>query len=372
MLVVFAFCGAVFACQYNVRDIGFVDLNHSVYRLHVFLGQEHTDLGEDVQRVLLDGLDRTNVVGERVLPWTKEGPDRPERLPAVVLVSPRGQSLTLPLDTPGRTVLESLSELVTQLTRSEFRANLLAQTSEHFAVVLLIESGNADENQQAALTAETACMQLAQQMTFMPKPVKSPPVLVRLSSEDAAQQRVFLWELGTDPDNGPHVAILYGRLRTMGPVLKGADITQETLTAYLAVIGADCECDLDRQLLHRPMLAHHWPRPLYEAMTESLGFDPEHPEVKMEISQILAAHGPGGTEELQVPDVTFGYEEVVIGEVPEVLETAPVDVESPERPTLPVADSITPSGKRPLYIVLAAGLAVIVTGLAIAGTRKRR
>jgi len=388
LLAVLGLCGTGLACQYNVRDIGFVDLNQSLYRLHVFLDQGRAPLRDQIQGLLHDGLDRTNVVGEVVSPEIQgERPDAPEPLPAAVLVSPRGRSLTLPLATPGQTVLETLSDLVTQLARSELRTNLLAKAVEHFAVVLLVESENAVKNRQAALTVETACMQISQQMTFMPKPVKSPPVLVRLSQEDAAQHRVFLWELGVTPKTGPTAAILYGRLRSMGPVFTAEDVTEETLSAYLAVIGADCECDLDRQLLHGPMLAHHWPRPLYETVTASLGFDPEHPQVKMEISQILAAHGTGTAENLQIPDVTFGYQEIVIETVTEdgamdgssqreslgtndVPEVNVADKEPSIKRVAPLAESITPSGKWPLYSLLAMAAVIIVTGVAIA--RKRR
>jgi hypothetical protein len=250
----------------------------------------------------------------------------------------------------------------------------------HFAVVLLIESDEPQKNQQATLAIETSLMQIAQQMAFMPKRIQAPPVLVRLTPEDAVQHHPFLRELGIQDRSAPATMILYGRLRTMGPVFFGEDITDKTLTAYLSVIGADCECDLDRRLLHTPMLIHHWPRPMYEAATEALGFDPEHPEVKMEISQIIADHGPVDTGDLKIPEVAFGYQEFVIDDSTMPLaesdgahldtSVTAADNRTPEKRVHPLALPITPSGKLPLYGLFALACAVIVTGIIIV-CRKR-
>jgi len=128
------------------------------------------------------------------------------------------------------------------------------------------------------------------------------------------------------------------------------------------------------------MLAHHWARSMYEATTEALGFDPENPQVKMEISQIITAHGSVGTGELQRPDVTFGYEEFVIEDLP-VSETAAQDInhdpevvvvenELPQKRSEPLAEAITPSSKWPLYSLFAMAAAVILTGIIIALKRR--
>jgi hypothetical protein len=386
LLIGLLLTAAVCACQYNVRDIGFVDLKHSTTRLYVFLADDTPEGRASVQTLLNDQLYETTVAAELMLPTSKNAAvDTPEHLPAVVLVSPRGRSLVIPLDTPGKTLLENLSDLTTQLTRSSFKTSLLAQAAKHFAVALLIESDVAIKNQQASLTLETSFMHITQQMAFMPKRIQSPPVRVTLTPEEAVQHRVLLWELGIEPNKAPAVAILYGRLRTMGPVLVSEDISEDTLSAYLGVIGADCECDLDRRLLHTPMLAHHWPRSMYEAVTESLGFDPEHPEVKMEVSQIITAHGPVRTGELPLPQVTFGYQEFTLDDSAQTLETtgqtevtaeevpetpgvqAP-DNERPQKRPEPEAEPITPSSPWLFYVIVA--VVILATGTWIA--RKRR
>lgn len=372
----FLLSGTVFACQYNVRDIGFVDLDQSTARLTVFLEDAQPDLCVSLRALLDEAMYETNVSGALVLP-ASEVPaiTTPAHLPAAVLVSPAGQSLVIPLDIPDKSLVQTLSELTTQWIRSPVKTDLLVQAAGHFAVVLLIESDDAQKNRQAALAVETALMHVTQQMAFMPKRIESPPVLVRLTAEEAVQNDLLLWELGVTPDSAPAAAILYGRLRRMGPVLFREDITEETLTAYLGVIGADCECDLDRRLLHTPMLSHHWPRSLYESVTEGLGFDPEHPEVKMEISQIITAHGSAATGDLQIPNVTFGYQEFMIEDLPPVstesgdAHLAAVDHKRPEGRVPPLAVQITPSGKWPLYSLLVLAGAVLVTGIIIARRR---
>ena len=374
------------ACQYNVRDIGFVDLEQSTYRLYVFLAEDTADLRRELQLPLAETLDSTNVTAQLVSPGSRiEGIATPEQLPAAVLVSPRGPSLVLPLEAAGQGVSQSLADFTQRLVHSSFRTDLLSQAATRFAVVLLVESDDSQKNRLATLTVETSFMHITQEMAFMPKRIQSPPVMVKLTRREAAQHSLFLWELGVAPGSDPAVAILYGRLRTMGPVLTAEDISEENLNAYLGVIGADCECELDRRLLHTPMLAHHWPRAMYEAATEALAFDPENPEVKMEVSQIIAAHGPARAGELQRPDVTFGYQEIVLEETPvpdhadnaiqaephdpnDVSRAAVVDNGPTEKRIVPVA--ITPSDRRPLYGLVAVAAAVIVTGIIIVRRKK--
>lgn len=373
--------GTAIACQYNVRDIGFVDLGQSTTQLYVFLAEDQVDHRDELQSILNKTLDETNIMAELVWPGSQiDNIDGPKLLPAAVLVSPRGQLLTMLLDAPGKTVSQTLTELTTQLAHSLLKTDILKQVSDRFAVVLLIESDDALKNRQAALTVQTSLMHIEQQMIFMPKRIQSPPVMVTLTADEAAQHETLLWELGVALHNEPTVAILYGRLRIMGPALTAEDITEETLNAYLGVIGADCECDLDRRLLHSPMLAHHWPRAMYEATTEALGFDPENPEVKMEISQIITSHASVGTGELQRPDVTFGYEEFVIEDIPVSLTTAQdtnhdsevavVESELPQKRSEPLAEAITPSSKWPLYSLFAVAAAIILTGMIIALKRR--
>jgi hypothetical protein len=84
------------------------------------------------------------------------------------------------------------------------------------------------------------------------------------------------------------VAVLIGRGRRLGPTLKGDEITAGKLQQILAVAGQDCECDLDRSWMQGPMIPVRWGPERQQSAYNNLGFDPDNPLVKAEISRILA------------------------------------------------------------------------------------
>jgi len=126
-------------------------------------------------------------------------------------------------------------------------------------------------------------------MKMMPKTITEPPVLVIMEQQSIPAERILLWSLGLDPDKvtEPTVAVLYAKVRLMGPVLKGKIITENILTNIIAVIGADCECNLDRRWLRNRMLPVKWDTDRQRRLAKSLGFDPENPMIKLEVSRIL-------------------------------------------------------------------------------------
>ena len=113
-----------------------------------------------------------------------------------------------------------------------------------------------------------------------------------------------------------HVVILYGRGRQMGPVLIEDAITEERLTSYLQVIGADCECGLDRSWMQGTMIPLLWSAEIQDEVSVSLGFDPENPRTKMEISMTVAkgqTNRVNGGSDTKNPDsvdkISFAYSE---------------------------------------------------------------
>ncbi|MCP4451943.1 MAG: hypothetical protein GY809_10805, partial [Planctomycetes bacterium] len=63
LLIGLLLAATALACQYNVRDIGFVDLNQSVTRLYVFLADDDADLRASLKTQLDEALYETNVTG---------------------------------------------------------------------------------------------------------------------------------------------------------------------------------------------------------------------------------------------------------------------------------------------------------------------
>jgi hypothetical protein len=102
----------------------------------------------------------------------------------------------------------------------------------------------------------------------------------------------LLWSLGVDlpQEASPvtQIALLFGRGRKLGPVLRIPGSRQQDLWRSLGVVGADCECGLDRGWMCGPMVPHAWSTTDEAEAVAALGFDPGNPLVKAEISRILA------------------------------------------------------------------------------------
>ena len=78
--------------------------------------------------------------------------------------------------------------------------------------------------------------------------------------DEFSQEQVLLWNLGLDAEtiDAPAAAVFYGRARRMGPLLEGEDVSERNLTGLLSIIGADCECGLDRSWMQGDMLLAKW------------------------------------------------------------------------------------------------------------------
>ena len=100
---------SVFACRYNVRETGFVDLGVEPYFLYGYLGQdtpadvvssfkEVSDanlIDSNIRVEIIDTVQQKNHPAMKLLDkWALR------RLPAAVLVSPDGRSLPVPVKQP--------------------------------------------------------------------------------------------------------------------------------------------------------------------------------------------------------------------------------------------------------------------------------
>jgi hypothetical protein len=157
----------------------------------------------------------------------------------------------------------------------------------------------------------TAIVQMGEQLESLPKPIAKGPEMVVLDRQSLDREEMLLWTLGLTPQdvNEPHAAIFYGRGRWIGPLFTGEMLAAETLGRVLSVIGADCECGLDHRWLQGTMLPARWDDGLQQKVTESLGFDPESPMVKMEMVSIIR-RGMGGFDR---PGASLGYSEIQVG-----------------------------------------------------------
>jgi len=218
--------------------------------------------------------------------WSDESP---RILPSLTLISPEGGAIPIPIQLSGDEPDSSLKEALRRIVSTPFRDELVHQLARHYAAVLLIEGPDAVENQRALRAVKKAIAAVQHQMKFMPKPVNRGPVVIEIGENRLPSEGILLWALGIadSAESGPYAAVLYGKARWIGPLLRSSEIEEKSLLYLLTIIGADCECGLDPRLIRGRPLPTSWDREVQSDVIRDLGFDPENPLVRIEVSQIM-------------------------------------------------------------------------------------
>jgi hypothetical protein len=303
-----------FACRYTVRDVAFVELGDPGYLLAIYVDQEtpaeQADLlREAAQIALLDsnvGVEVVPMEGKSTSEFLNEmitrvrargealaSDNRAIEYPLVELVAPDGRALEIPFSAAERSDGKLAGKKFRGLVHSDWTDRLLPNLMQEHSMVLLVESADSEKNQEAREWADECIERIKNSLEDLPKPIDLPPRLVVLSMEDARSEEVLLWSLGVErgPERPTQIAILFGRGRKLGPVLRLPETSQNEVLYSLAIVGQDCECGLDRIWMRGVMIPHVWTSLLESQAVEFLGFDPGSPMVKSEISRILA-RGP--------------------------------------------------------------------------------
>jgi hypothetical protein len=286
------------ACRYNVRDLGFVDLGEGTYTLFCYYGTETsparaaqivelaraTFRDANLQAVVLPAAQRTNEAARKYLASAPA-----QALPVAVLVSPEEQTLPLTLGGAGEPTRRDWLGAFERSVASPTREELLRVVSRAFAAVLLIEGAEPDANQRARSAIAAGIELVRSRMNSLPKAISEPPGLVVLASGAFSAEKVLLWSLGLPGGlpAQPIAAVVYGKARWIGPLMKGNEITEANVNGILSFIGADCECGLDVSWTQGTRLPVRWDSSLHAQAAKSLGFDPESPLVKLEATRIL-------------------------------------------------------------------------------------
>lgn len=333
-LLVLAQSQLVSACRFNVREVGFVDLQIEPYYLFGYVNDEtNEEIVSRFEQVAGAGLENSNILSEIInIDQQKDHPamkfldlQKVKSLPAGVLVSPDGQSYPLSLTDRDRPFEEMLRSAIEDILTSPKREEILRKTIENYAVVLLIEGTDAQENQRAKEAASKVIELINSQMDMMPKAISHPPVFVAIDPKSFLSEKILLWSLALDGEelSEPRAAVLYGRGRWIGPMFRGKEITKDNLANVLFVIGQDCECGLDYRWLQGTMLPARWTDEMQAHVAENLGFDPESPMIKMEMSMIVRRGS------YSYPDMPLGYQEFAIepNNAMEEVQNSPNDVE---------------------------------------------
>ena len=298
------------ACKYTVRDVAFVEMGHSQYRLYLYVdndtNSEYTDLLQNsAQRVLqatnvhLDFVTVDQNASDESLSYLRAMDI--ETFPSAVLVSPKGKAKLINLPPASERRPESIQQAIKSIVQSPKRKEILTKLPNAHSIVLIIESEDETQNQLAKTMAEKAIKRILATYPDLPKAIDGPPLLMSMSLEEAQRESLFLWSLGVDVEasDQTQIAMIFGRGRNLGPVVKVKDVDQQDLIRTLAIVGLDCECELDRSWMQAPMIPHVWAESDESLAAKALGFDPGHPLVKVEISRILS-RGPSSQEGIQL------------------------------------------------------------------------
>jgi len=291
----------LWACRYNVRETGFVDLGLGSYRFICFsestLPADQYELLESAAGAVLQG---SSIAWESAV--ADPSPDHPaavrqwgqrgEKLPAAALVSPSGRTLWLgPLGGP-ELAEDLLRDRLSEAVGSPLRRTIADELAASYGVVLLIKGSNESSNGRAETAIRQAIATIESELDFLPKPIRRGPAFVALEPGQRSIEKVLLWSLQLEEEDfeEPVVAVLYGRGRWIGPALHGEEITLDAVSRILFIIGADCECGLPPSLIRGTGIPIPWNKTLQARVTRELGFDPDNPLVRIEVGRILQFH----------------------------------------------------------------------------------
>jgi hypothetical protein len=291
----------VFPCEYNIRDAGFVNLNDPPYRLYFFIDDktpvESIEAFKEESRRVITGSnispmivhvsrDRNHEAMEHYRFWDIQSP------PAFILTSPDRR--TLPLSVPdGMTInRDSIRKLLQGAVSSPVRGEILARIVKAYAVLILIEGPDTEENLLALDKLKQASREIASLMRQLPKRIENPPHIIIIPQDRAAGERTFLWSLdvNTKDVEQARIAILFGRGRLFYSPFQSTLISASEITDMLTIIGLPCDCGLDKKGLIGPSVPIIWDEGLQSEVVKYLGFDAENPLILREITGILAAN----------------------------------------------------------------------------------
>jgi len=287
----------LFACRYNIRETGFVDLGSDPY---YFYGYVKMDTPEEISlnfnKILNSFFSDCNINAEMINVDKQKDHEalkylslwKIQSFPAAVLVSPEGQSLVIEIEKESESFEKSLKSAINKVIFSRVREAIINEVIKAYGVILLIEGENAQENEDYRKVASSAIEIIKLRMKMMVKSIEYPPVLITLKPDSFSDEKILLWSLGLDESVvKPHAAVFYGKARWIGPLMKAGEIEETNLVKILSVIGLDCECGLDVSWVAGTLLPLKWDQNRQAQVAGLLEFDPENPLVKLEVNRIL-------------------------------------------------------------------------------------
>jgi len=308
------------ACRYTIREIGFSDLGSVPYTACFFINSTTSPEEQEILKKLSFALlYETNVKFEIIHIKEDKNSEAMKYVnsyklrifPSLVFVSPEGDSHVYPLKKDGRSLTESVWMLLEQLVWSPVRRSVVDQLLQSYCVVLFVEGTDVAANAHAMKEVTGAVNDIAQHLHQMPKVVNAKPSVVVIRPGDRENEKVLLQSIGLSEEasKDPVAAVIYGRGRIPGPVLKGDQITGRIIFNLLTVVGADCECGLDHDWILGRMIPLRWESTVQTELVKFLGFDVESPVIKTEMSQIISLKPESGSPLNPLESNLLGYVE---------------------------------------------------------------
>jgi hypothetical protein len=298
--IVWLFLG-VFPCDYNIRDAGFVNLNDLPYRLYFFIDDRtpavsieafkeaslHILNGSNILPVVVHvSRDRDHKAMEYYRFWDLQD------LPAFILTSPDQRTLPLPIPNDSTVNRDTIQKVLQNAASSSVREEILAHIVKAYAVLILIEGPDPEENRAALEKIEKVSLNINSLMSQLPKRIEDPPHIIVIPHNRTTGERIFLWSLDLYAGDmaQARIAVLFGRGRMFYSPFESASLNVSEFTDMLTIIGLSCDCGLDKKGLIGQSVPLRWDESLQEEVVKYLGFDAENPLLKREIAGILATN----------------------------------------------------------------------------------
>ena len=284
VLLLCMYATSSYACRYTIREIGFSTLSRVTYVLYrvdanssIFPKQQA--LGFSDSNITPLALQLTTDSKNPIVRFVKANN---LKLPAYVLMDQNNRMLSLPTDNYENGIEKNS-------LFSPIQNRMVSELPNIYATVILVEGRNSEENKNAISSVSKACERLVNVIPNMPKMVEEGPNMAVITKDNFEEEKTLLWSLGIEeiPLN-PIAFIVYGRGRIMGEKIDYKDMKSDTVFKLLSIIGADCECGLDRKWMLGYQVPLNWPKKVGQLLNDKLGFDVDNPMILAEMSRILA------------------------------------------------------------------------------------
>ena len=211
----------------------------------------------------------------------------------VELVDTQGNSVSLPIPVETTAGTWDLAGWLNDHLFLPALKQISAESLESFAHLLVIEGDEVTEKSRVHHLADQALSAIQRLEPLLPRPISFPLRKMIVHAENSDQQMLLRRMMGCGDTKSPEtlLAVIYGRGRLAGPVMRGDRLTMQEVLAQLALVGQSCECETDRAWLEEPSLPFQWDALIRGKASSLLGFDPDSPLVRAEMLRIVS-QGP--------------------------------------------------------------------------------